>query len=105
MGKYKVELLPAAWDDLQEIFDYIFLDNPKVAENVIDTIIKSLRILEDFPNAGSYPSDIELKRHGFKMVVCPPYISFYRVIEDTALVYHIVHGKRSYSNLFKTNMI
>ena len=102
MGKYKVELLPAAWDDLQEISDYIFLDSPQTDESTVAKIFSSLRNLEEFPNAGSFPPDIDLKKRGFRMVVSPPYISFYRLINDTVYVYHIVHGARNYPSLFNS---
>lgn len=102
MGKYKVKLLPAAWDDLQEIFDYILIDSPKAAENTLERIIGSLRCLEDFPNSGSYAPDKELKKYGFRIVIASPYISFYRLIDNTVFVYHIVHGARNYADLLKS---
>lgn len=53
MAKYNVELLPAADTDLDDIFDYIFLDNPNVAGEVLERIITSLNHLEDFLFAGT----------------------------------------------------
>lgn len=101
MQKYNVELLPAAWDDLQEIFDYIFLDSPKAAEDTFEQILDSLRKLEQFPNSGTPAPDKELKKFGFRMVIASPYISFYRFIDQKVFVYHIVHGARRYSDLLK----
>jgi len=43
MEKYNVELLPAAYADLDEIFDYILVDNPQAAERTLDKIMDSLR--------------------------------------------------------------
>lgn len=34
MGNYKVKLLPAAYSNLDEIFDYIMVDNPGAALRV-----------------------------------------------------------------------
>ena len=45
MGKYDVELLPAAYTDLDEIFDYIMADNPQAAAEMLDTIMESLRLV------------------------------------------------------------
>lgn len=101
MGKYKVELLPAAWDDLQEIFDFIFIDNSKAAEHVFDMIMKSLRPLENFPNSGVYVPDKKLQKYGFRMAIASPYISFYRLVDNTVYIYHIVHGARNYADLLK----
>lgn len=101
MQKYKVELLPAVWDDLQEIFDYIFIDSPKAVEDTFERILNSLHRLEQFPNSGVLAPDKELKKFEFGMVVASPYISFYRIIENTVFVYHIVHGARKYAELLK----
>lgn len=98
---YKVELLTTAWDDLQEIFDYISLNSPKSAESTLNKIMSSLRRLEQFPNSGAYPPDVELKKYGFRMVVSKPYISFYRLINNTVFIYHVVHGAKNYSDLLK----
>ena len=44
MEKYKVELLASAWGDLQEIFEYILLENSKeMAEKILGKIMKSFR--------------------------------------------------------------
>lgn len=99
---YKVELLPTAWEDLDEIFDYISINNPNSAKKTLDKIIKSLRRLEQFPNSGAYAPDIELKKYGFRMVISSPYISFYRFIEDKVFIYHVVHGSKNYSKILKT---
>lgn len=101
MGKYKVELLPMAWDDLQEIFEYISIESVQSAQNVLDSIMSSLRRLEEYPNSGAYVPDQDLKRIGFRMVIASPYISFYRLIDNKIYIYHIVHGMRNYADLFK----
>jgi plasmid stabilization system protein ParE len=101
MGKYKVELLPAAWDDLQDIVAYISEDSSQAAEKMLDRILKSLRRLEDFPYSGSQVPGNDLRKHDFRMVVASPYISIYRFIDCKVVVYHIVHGARDYAQLFK----
>jgi toxin ParE1/3/4 len=103
MEKHKVELLASAWDDLQEIFEYILLENSQeIAEKILDKIMKSLKKLETFPNSGIKVSDKKLERLEIRMVVSSPYLSFYRVFKDRVLIYHIVHGARKYGDLFKS---
>ena len=53
MKNYNVELLSAADDDLDDIFNHIILDNPKAANDVLDRVMSSLNQLEKFPYAGS----------------------------------------------------
>lgn len=105
MKKYKVELLAIARNDLQEIFDYILLENSKeIAEKILDKIIKSLRKLESFPNSGTRVPDKKLEMLEIRMIVSSPYISFYKVVRDKVLIYHIIHGARKYRDLFKPYM-
>lgn len=103
MATYNVELLPAAENDLDDIFDYILLDNPDAAEKVLDEIITSLKLLEDFPLAGAKLLEGSLVHYEFRMVISDPYVSFYRVSEDTVFVYRILHGARDYIRILKNN--
>ncbi|WP_249870828.1 type II toxin-antitoxin system RelE/ParE family toxin [Oceanobacillus saliphilus] len=50
---YNLELLPTVDADLDDLFDYILLDNPNDAGDVLERIITSLKNLEDFPYAGT----------------------------------------------------
>ena len=36
MDRYDVELLPAAYSDLDEIFDYLMAENPTVAARMLN---------------------------------------------------------------------
>ena len=74
MGKFNVELLPAAYEDLDEIFDYILLDDPTAAANMLDRIMTSLHRLQDFPSFGVKLTTKSLKYYNFRMVIIDPYI-------------------------------
>ncbi len=105
MKNYKVEFLPAALQDLEDIFDYILLEESKeMAEEVLDRIMSSLERLETFPNSGSFVPDKKLRSLEIRMVVTSPYLAFYRILEDKVLIYHIVHGARNYKDLFNRYM-
>lgn len=103
MASYKVELLPAADKDLDQIFDYILLDNPEAAENVLEQIFKTLKHLKQFPYVGVKLVERSLLHYEFQMVVSEPYIAFYRVIEGSVLIYRILHGARVYIQILKNN--
>jgi plasmid stabilization system protein ParE len=104
MEKYNVELLPAAYADLDEIFDYILADNPKAAERTLDKIMTFLRRLEDFPHSGTPLLERSLKNFNFRMIIVDPYIAFYRFIDNKVYVYRILHGARNYPDLLKGTM-
>lgn len=105
MKNYKVEFLPGTLQDLEDIFDYILLEESKeMAEEILDSIMTSLERLETFPNSGAFLPDKKLRNLEIRMVVSSPYLAFYRVLEDKVLIYHIVHGARNYKDLFKKYM-
>jgi plasmid stabilization system protein ParE len=101
MTQYKVELLPAAYSDLDEIFDYILAENPQAAMEMLNRIMNSLRHLQIYPNSGAPLFERSLKKLNFRMVIVTPYIAFYRFLNNKVLVYRILHGTRSYTHLLK----
>ena len=104
MGKYNVELLPVAYADLDEIFDYIMADNPQAATEMLNNIMKSLRRLKNFPHSGAPLLDSAMQKFNFRMVIIDPYIAFYRLIEDKVIIYRILHCARNYPHLLKESM-
>lgn len=102
MKSYKVELLPAANSDLDDIFNYILVDSPRAAEKVLEGIISSLKHLENFPYAGTKLLEESLDHFEFRMIVFDPYIAFYRVFENTVIIYRILHGARDYIQILKS---
>jgi toxin ParE1/3/4 len=99
--KYDVQLLPAAYSDLDEIFDYIMANNPQAAEKILDKIIQSLCRLEDLPYSGTPLFARSLTKFGFRMVIVDPYIAFYRLIDNRIYVYRVLHGARDYQHLLQ----
>ena len=99
MEKYDVELLPAAYADLDEIFGYIMVDSTQAATEMLDSIMKSLRRLENFPHSGAPLLDHSMQKFNFKIVVIDPYIAFYRFIDDKVIIYRILHCARNYPYL------
>ncbi len=104
MEKYDVELLPAAYADLDEIFDYIMVDNSQAAARMLDNIMQALRRLENFPHSGAPLIDRSLKKFNFRMVIIEPYIAFYRFIDNKVYVYRVLHGARNYPHLLKDTL-
>lgn len=104
MEKYNVELLPAAYADLDEIFDYIMLDNSQAAVRILDDITQALRRLEDFPYSGTPLPGNSLKELNFRMVVIEPYLAFYRFIDNKVYVYRVLHGARNYLHLLSKEL-
>jgi len=104
MEAYKVELLKTARDELEQIFDYIFLDSPKNAQELIERIFERFHQLEQFPKSGIALSEKVLKRkYGFRMLIEEPYIIFYNLDDGkkTVFIHRILHGARDWLSVLK----
>jgi addiction module RelE/StbE family toxin len=97
--RYNIEYLPVAAQDLTEIIDYIKIDDPRAALNLLDNIDESVSKLELFPHMGIIPKDIRLQSLGYRMLIIQNYIVFYIVLDDIVEVHRIISGKRKYNFL------
>ncbi len=99
--KYRVEILPSAWEDLKKIEDYYTIQfDAETAVKVSDHILDVIERLEDFPDSGSLTPDEWLNEQGYRMVICKKHIAIYRMIKDTVFVYHIADTQTEYTKLF-----
>lgn len=99
--KYRVEILPTAWEDLKKIEDYYLLQfSAESAIKVIDHILSSIERLESYPDSGSLTPDRWLNKQGYRMVICERYVSIYRHIGENVFVYHIADTQTEYMKLF-----
>ena len=99
--QYRVEILPAAWEDLKKIEDYYLLQfGVESAMKVTDQILNSIERLELYPDSGSLTPDKWLNRKVYRMVISERYVSIYRQIEKTIYVYHIADIQTEYTKLF-----
>ncbi len=77
--------------DLDEIIDYIAIDNPAAAERIFRAILVTAGRLEKFPNigrAGRIPGTRELSISGL------PYLLVYEVNSDAVIILAVFHTSR-----------
>ena len=100
--KYRVEILPTAWEDLKRIEDYYLLqfENVEVAMQVSDSILDCIEKLEDFPDLGSITPDTWLNEKRFRMLICKKHVAIYKQIENVVYIYHIADTQSEYTKLF-----
>ena len=99
--KYKIEILPSAWEDLKKIEDYYLVQfDTKTAMKVSDSILDALKRLEDHPYSGSMTPDQWLNDQGYRMLICKKHIAIYRLVETSVFVYHIADTQTEYTKLF-----
>ncbi len=94
----ELKISPEAARDLAELKRYITVElkNPAAADRVVRSILKGLRILTEYAEAGmsleaktGYPSDL-------RMLFCEKHIVFYRIEGSAIYVARVIHGRQDY---------
>ena len=102
MAEYKVEILLAAWQDIDKIADFhMKMVGAASAQRITNKILDTLERLGSFPYMGAQHSDPELARRDFRKVICGDYVCVYKLIGSSVFVYRVVNGKTDYPKLLK----
>ena len=100
---YRLLQTQRAKDQLVEIALYIAEESGDVdtALRVVDKLEEAMRKLTEMPNRGALPRDATLRKQGHRVVVCEPYLIFYRCDDEarTVIVTAVLHSRRDYANL------
>ena len=79
--------------DLNEIAEYIALDKPTTASNLVQNIFTKTERLEEFPNSGRNPP--ELKKSRYKEIIVKPCRIFYRIDKDNIYILYVMRSERT----------
>ncbi len=104
---YKVLLTNDAAKDLDEIFNYIHLnDSPSSAEYVLNQIENAIDSLSHYPERGSYPDElINLGIKQYREVYFKPYRLVYQIIKKNVYIMLIVDGRRDMQTLLSRRLL
>ena len=78
--------------DLDEVAEYIALDNPLAASNYVKKVFKHVDRLSVYPNSGKRPS--ELPESPYREVIVPPCRIFYRIENSHVYIVHVMRSER-----------
>lgn len=81
-----------ALSDLDAIADYIALENPTAAAELVKRIMHHVAQLADHPESGSRPQ--ELKRSRYRQIIESPCRVFYRHDGRTVFILHVMRTER-----------
>ncbi|MGI2139507.1 type II toxin-antitoxin system RelE/ParE family toxin [Pseudidiomarina sp. PP-1MA] len=81
-----------ALQELDAIAEYIALDNPAAASDLVKEVFGKAERLENFPKSGRIPP--ELPDSVYREVVVPPCRIFYREDEQRVLVLYVMREER-----------
>jgi len=97
--KYTLRYLPAADDDLVEIFDYIARDSPNRAFSYLEKLDKRIGLLEQHPQLGRVPRHPKLREHGYRVLIVESYLVFYIIRGQRIEIHRVVHCSRNLDHL------
>jgi toxin ParE1/3/4 len=81
-----------ALSELDEIADYIALDNPHAARELVQRVFAHVAQLADHPESGPRPP--ELRGSRYRQVVEPPCRIFYRIDHDAVIILYVIRSER-----------
>ena len=87
---------------LKNIHDYITLDNPKAAKNVVRKIREKAQILKSFPEIGGIYQDLE--RKDVRVIYYTHYRIAYLIVDPQRIdILGVFHGAMELKNYIKIN--
>lgn len=93
---HKVLITEEAERDLQAIGEFIAVDNPIAAYEMLHRLRRKIESLSDFPKRHRIREDLEGER---RVMVVGNYLVVYRVADNTVYVQHITEGSRDLGQL------
>lgn len=82
----------AALLDLDEIAEYVALDDSAAASRYVEKVFDRVERLEAHPKSGKRPP--ELQRTPYREVIVAPCRIFYRIEDDAVYVLHVMRSEQ-----------
>lgn len=81
-----------ALEELDEIADYISLDNPEAAKKLVQEVFKAVVHLQNHPKSGKITELIETSI--YREVYLRPCRVFYRIDGDSVFIIHVIREEQ-----------
>lgn len=91
-------LTPQAVQDLEEIYDYIAIDNVNAALRFVDLLEEKFLLLTDSPGIGRHRNELASALRSFP---AGNYIIFYRPVGEVIQIIRVLHGARDIEAVFE----
>ena len=88
-----------AYQDLDDILDFIAKNNPSAALRVVDSLERKCQLLAQFPQMGHARDDLLPGLRSFSTVA--HYVIFYQLIADGIKILRVLHGARDFPAIFQ----
>jgi toxin ParE1/3/4 len=89
MDKYKVQLYPRAFRDIEDIYSYIALEKlaPENAKGQTDRIWDAIKSLDTFPSSHQDRLEGRYAGKGYKQLIIDNYLAIFKIDENKKVVY------------------
>ena len=88
----KIVWTEPALSDLEAIADYIALDNPRAARDLVQRVFAHVEQLAAHPKSGSKPPELRGRR--YRQIIEPPCRVFYREDGPRVLILYVMRSER-----------
>ena len=97
----QVKVLAAAYQDIEQITDYIAVANqqPRNAVHVGESIWETIDKISDNPLAFKECSQLSTKTKMYRQAICLSWLVIYKVTSTEILILAIIHGARKPSKI------
>ena len=85
-----------ALSDLNEIAEYIALENPPAARALVQRVFSAVERLERHPASGKAPAELGSNR--YREVICGPCRVFYRYSKKQVFILYVMRSERELRN-------
>lgn len=102
----RAKFSPKAERDLDEIFRYIFADNPDAASRVRRTILNTADFLAQHRELGRRIRNASPRHEQIRWFVVPRfhnYLIFYQPFQETIMVVRVFHAAQDWTRFFPQN--
>lgn len=82
-----------ALSDLNEVAEYIALDNFDAASHLVQAVFSAVERLESHPKSGRRPAELE-KKSVYREVIVGPCRVFYRTEGDQVYILYVMRSER-----------
>lgn len=104
--KYQVKWAVVAQSDLKQIIDYIALESPANALQIIGKIKQKASGLYTLPDRGRIIPELkEQGIHIYREIIVPPWRIIYRISDTTVFVLSVIDSRRNVEDILLNRLI
>ncbi len=92
-----------ALNNLNDIAEYIAVSNIYAAKQLVDNVFNKVQRLEQFPESGRIPEEIETLN--YREVVVNPCRVFYKIEGDSVYILHVLRQERDLRKFMLTSEV